>query len=251
MGKIKAQYMRSYRDRHKIILEGTVRGKTYRARYVAVFDMLIENGIKFGASIWDLGCGDGAFATWRGSQFGFKMFNLDLSIKSLLQAGYHTDTCSVQGDIENLPIKTNAVRWIVSIETLEHLEDIDKGLREIRRCLTKEGIAIITIPSPLNPRNINIYGSGSYFRGLVKALPTILSGVKKSIWIDNHGNSYPHYEYTKWMLRKKIKAMDLNLIRAKKIPVILNSKHDSLIERVINNVTGNRLGECHIMAVIK
>jgi len=250
MSKVKNQYKHSYKNRYKLASEKTVRGKTYRERYAAVIMMLMTFKDWNAGLVLDFGCGDGFFISTYGAFFD-KIVGLDLSFESLRHIEKLGDSQFIQGDIENLPLEDQSVQWGITIETLEHLEDMDRGLREIGRCLRLSGIMIVTVPSLLSPRNINVYGRGSYLRGLVKVISAIPKGYMKYEWQDGSGYKYPHWDYTKWKFRDVVKKAGLRVLMARKMPVILNSKEDSLIERIINRVTGNRLGECHIMAVGK
>jgi len=249
--KMKTQYRHSYRDRHGIAQEKTVRGKTYRARYLEVCKMLIRIGAGRNDLIWDLGCGDGVFMSRHGAIFKNRIIGLDISLSSLHHIRQSGNVCLIQGDIENLPVKSQAIQRAIVIETLEHLIDIGKGLKEIRRCLAKDGIAVITVPSLLNPRNINFYGNGSYLKGFLRMLLAMPKGFKKCKWSDDQGKEYPHFEYAKWKVKKTVKTTGLAVLRMGKMPVIFNSEEGSLVERIVNKVTGNRLGECHILMVAR
>jgi ubiquinone/menaquinone biosynthesis C-methylase UbiE len=64
----------------------------------------------------------------------------------------------VQGDAQALPFANESFSAVVCLETLEHLPDYRKAVREIHRCLRPEGQAIISVPyrkhggtNPLNP----------------------------------------------------------------------------------------------------
>lgn len=186
-----------------------------------------------------------------GVVFKNRIVGLDLSFPSLHRIRQSGNACLVQGDIENLPIKSQAIQRAIIVETLEHLIDIGKGLKEIRRCLAKDGIAVITVPSLLNPRNISFYGNGSYLKGFLRMLLAVPRGFKKCKWTDDQGEEYPHYEYAKWKVKKIMGAVGLAVSGMRKTPVIFNFEEGSLVERVLNKVTGNRLGECHILTVTR
>lgn len=57
-------------------------------------------------------------------------------------------------DIENIPLKKNFCDIIITINTLEYQENIDKSLREIWKCLTTNGKLLIITPSIFNIFNL-------------------------------------------------------------------------------------------------
>lgn len=52
----------------------------------------------------------------------------------------------LQADARQLPFADETFSFIICLEVLEHLGDWEKGVREIHRCLTKQGTAIISVP---------------------------------------------------------------------------------------------------------
>jgi ubiquinone/menaquinone biosynthesis C-methylase UbiE len=54
-----------------------------------------------------------------------------------------------QGDATAIPMADKSVDVVISLETIEHIDDYEKFLSEIKRVLTDDGIAIISTPNDL------------------------------------------------------------------------------------------------------
>lgn len=52
----------------------------------------------------------------------------------------------VEGDAQNLPFEAHSFSTVICLEVLEHLEDYRLAVSEIRRSLTEDGKAIISVP---------------------------------------------------------------------------------------------------------
>lgn len=52
----------------------------------------------------------------------------------------------IQGDARKLPFPANQFSFIVCLEVLEHIGDWQEGVKNIHRCLQREGMAIISVP---------------------------------------------------------------------------------------------------------
>lgn len=53
----------------------------------------------------------------------------------------------VRGSVTSIPLADASVSGIASVETLEHIVDLDGALREFARCLGPGGFLIVTVPS--------------------------------------------------------------------------------------------------------
>jgi len=56
------------------------------------------------------------------------------------------DSASVRGDAEALPFRDNAFDGLICFHVLEHVSDDAAALREIRRALSPDGWAVISVP---------------------------------------------------------------------------------------------------------
>jgi ubiquinone/menaquinone biosynthesis C-methylase UbiE len=82
----------------------------------------------------------------------------------------------LEGDARNLPFSANRFSFVVCLEVLEHLGDYQAGVREIHRCLSAEGLVVVSVPyrrvggkSEINPYHVYEPGEQelvSLFKGL-------------------------------------------------------------------------------------
>ena len=94
----------------------------------------------------DLGCGDGVF----GQVFyaGRPLIGLDRSAKELATCrSRNVYRALVRGDIAQLPFPDDYFRTVFSNGVLEHVVDLDSGLREITRVLRPDGRLVMTVPT--------------------------------------------------------------------------------------------------------
>ncbi len=100
-------------------------------------------------TILDLGCGPGTFTATLTS--GKKCFGLDIAAGQIEYAQkYYGGTCQfLVGSATKLPFANESMDAVVTVEFIEHLplEQIKQMLKEIHRCLKKEGILILTTPN--------------------------------------------------------------------------------------------------------
>ena len=134
-----------------------------RARYIFAARYIDGN------RILNMACGDGY-----GSDFLLKgketvVCGMDISGKAIRSAKVKYGTKKgknlkyIVGNVYEIPFKKRYFDTVVSIETIEHLEDHEKFLSEIRRVLKKGGILIISSPDKIvedhlfdNPHHINL-----------------------------------------------------------------------------------------------
>lgn len=105
-----------------------------------------------GETILDLGCGAGVFTRKIGEKA--KVFGLDYSKNNIKSAQFNCkgkQKCFFkEGDVTNVPLKSNFFDKILSTEVIEHIEDDDKMISECSRLLKKRGRLILTTPC-INP----------------------------------------------------------------------------------------------------
>lgn len=54
----------------------------------------------------------------------------------------------LEGDLRQLPLEDDSFDLVVSFETIEHVDDPEKALAELRRVLRPDGVLIISSPNP-------------------------------------------------------------------------------------------------------
>jgi len=105
----------------------------------------IKNLLPTGASVLDLGCGEGLFMKEIKNEG--MVCGLDLSKRSLKQAMTTAPTRFwVQADAEYLPFQDGSFHVVVSHQLIEHLNAKHKMINEVSRILMPEGTFVITTP---------------------------------------------------------------------------------------------------------
>ncbi len=102
-----------------------------------------------GARLLDVGCGTGY--TLAQLSPAIRATGVDFSATALAFArerlGLHSKTTLVRGSAYALPFTDGSFDAVLALDVLEHLDhDLDAAL-EMRRVLTKGGVAIITVPA--------------------------------------------------------------------------------------------------------
>jgi len=123
---------------------------------------LLENEVKTG-KVLDAGCGDGVFS-YLVSKKGYEVSGVDLSKEAIDAAKEITKKKGQNIDfrvasVYELPYEDNYFDAVVSTEVIEHLDDVDKFLDEIKRVTKKEGTIVISTPirltrEPLDPEHV-------------------------------------------------------------------------------------------------
>jgi len=93
--------------------------------------------------ILDVGCGIGTFCNAAYAK-GFYVVGVDFSKYALK----HVKCPRVLASAEYLPFRTGAFDYVVALEILEHLDDIELGIRELKRVVKPGGRIFVSIPMP-------------------------------------------------------------------------------------------------------
>ena len=93
--------------------------------------------------VLDVGCGIGTYCNeaWRR---GFEVVGVDFSKYALK----HVKCYKVLASAEYLPFRSRCFDYVVALEVLEHLDDMVKGIEEIKRVVKANGRIFVSIPMP-------------------------------------------------------------------------------------------------------
>ncbi len=103
--------------------------------------------------ILDAGCGTGVF-TLDFLSSGSRVIGLDISLPMLIQAGKKIKGFPfkmVLGDMLNLPFQKNSFDKVVSVTTLEFIEDAKGAVEELFRVTKKGGCIVVATLNSLSP----------------------------------------------------------------------------------------------------
>jgi SAM-dependent methyltransferase len=95
----------------------------------------------------DIGCGTGSNLRTLGSAGLYKVVGLDRSFYALSLAKSRLNLPLINGDLNQLPVRSESFGLIIAMDILEHLEDDANGIRELYRVLKNEGTLILTVPA--------------------------------------------------------------------------------------------------------
>jgi 2-polyprenyl-3-methyl-5-hydroxy-6-metoxy-1,4-benzoquinol methylase len=96
--------------------------------------------------IWlDAACGEGPLAGLIGKRK--QLVGLDIDFLCLQRAQNHPFSWVAQASVTDLPFADASLDGIVSIETLEHVEEMSSALKEFARCIKPNGYLLVTMPS--------------------------------------------------------------------------------------------------------
>ena len=98
-----------------------------------------------GATLLDVGCGTGAGQS-AFSEFG-AVFGVDFSQEALEFSGSRGLTLLAKANAEVLPIQSESVDAVVTLDTIEHVPDDSAALTEIARALKPGGLLLMNVPA--------------------------------------------------------------------------------------------------------
>ena len=101
-----------------------------------------------GKVVLDLGCGEG-YGAFLMSRVALQVVGVDVSFEAVAHAAalYGSDHLHyVVGRCTAVPLADDSVDLVVSFETLEHIQNHDAMLDEIRRVLRPDGLLILSTP---------------------------------------------------------------------------------------------------------
>jgi len=103
------------------------------------------------------------------------------------------------GTAENIPLKDSSVDAVVSFETIEHIEDFNLFLKEIKRVLKKDGFLIISTPNDYEFPEGNHFHKHEFYPEELKKL------------LSKHYKYTKHYYQVTWIYNAILNEHDAQL----------------------------------------
>jgi ubiquinone/menaquinone biosynthesis C-methylase UbiE len=141
-------------EQYKYIYEYELNGFWYRVRrsmihyFIKKYFPLREN-----ITILDLGCGMGAL-TKELMVYG-DVYGLDFSSESIKFCKERGLNNVFQGDATNIPFDDQKFDIVLSLDVLEHIQDHDKAVKEVKRVLKQNGLFIAFVPAFMSLWSVN------------------------------------------------------------------------------------------------
>jgi SAM-dependent methyltransferase len=155
---------------------------------------LISKNVPAGGRVLDVGSGSGALSM-RLKDMGYRVTAMDLSPESSTLEGIEVlqaDICSTPG--------TETCRkdfdCVVAVELIEHLPNLDNGLRNLVHHLSEKGLLIVTTP--------NVGHFVSRLRFLVSGAPSYFG--KDGFYQSGHRNILPQWLVALLLTEQGLKA---------------------------------------------
>ena len=98
-------------------------------------------------SVLDVGCGVGFFSEKLKNRLGIEVYGIDISRNALNVAKKRGIKCKYANLDKSIPFKNEKFDLVFCGEIIEHLEDPDHLLIEIRRVLKPEGHLVLSTPN--------------------------------------------------------------------------------------------------------
>lgn len=119
--------------------------KTYKPRDVKFKKYLDLLGMRGGEKVLDVGCGEGIFLARIAQTYGVDGTGVDISKKSITAAEkWSSSRLRFQvADAIELPFKDESFDYVLSFDTLEHIDRQEEALSEMVRVLKSNGSLLI------------------------------------------------------------------------------------------------------------
>jgi len=123
--------------------KGTVMYAEHMTRYMSAVDIAKNK------TVLDIASGSG-YGTKMLSEKAQKVYGVDVDGDSIKYAKENFPANNIEyllGDGESIPLKDSTVDLVVTLETIEHIENYKKFISEIKRVMKDDGMAVISTPN--------------------------------------------------------------------------------------------------------
>jgi 2-polyprenyl-3-methyl-5-hydroxy-6-metoxy-1,4-benzoquinol methylase len=120
-----------------------------RINYEHLHRFFFVRALAKGKVVLDAGCGEGigSYIFSEKAKFVFG-FDIDEECIRLAKEKYKRDNlCFLTGSIHEIPFKEGTFDLVVCLEVIEHVEEQEKAIHEMKRVLKKDGMLIISTPN--------------------------------------------------------------------------------------------------------
>ena len=158
-----------------------------------------------GKTVLDIACGTGYGSKLMASQ-AKKVYGVDLSVDAIEYAKKNYSASNVEykiGDCTDIPLGDNEVDVVVSYETIEHIDDYRKFMREIKRVLKSSGTLLISTPNKIESGGDNPFHFHEFtfdeFKKILSEYFDYHKNYFQTLWLYNSilSESQQTSEYTK------------------------------------------------------
>jgi SAM-dependent methyltransferase len=133
--------------------KGTLIYAEHMTRYIST-ENFIKNKI-----VLDIASGSG-YGSHLMAKYAKKVYGVDVNRGAVTYAKNNFSASNIEfivGDGEKIPLEDNSVDVVVTFETIEHISNYENFVKEIKRVLRDDGIAIISTPNDLE------FAEGNHF----------------------------------------------------------------------------------------
>jgi len=156
--------------------------------------------------VLDVGCGVGYGLAFFANHNYKKLFGIDINKYSLTIAKKRCPKANVKyGDAIKIPFESNKFDLVILTEVIEHLDDPQTALKEIRRILSPKGILFLTTPNRmglmgLSNGPIKFFTKGYYYKSILRILGKITCGPE-------HPKEYFAFELARMLGKQRFRVL--------------------------------------------
>jgi SAM-dependent methyltransferase len=186
------------------------------------------------ASVLDNGCGSAVISRELASR-GYAVTGVDISDDLLRMVPQHPNLRLIAADSDALPFPDSSFSCVICSEVLEHIQDNGPAIREIRRVMDPDGVAIITVP------NWGCYDSLEGNFGIVtRALGIVnfLLGLVRRRPIYEHGVNMHFHKMFPWQWKRLLESHGLEVVEEQAVFLSPYIPKIRFVERKIYHVPG-------------